>query len=70
VSIFIWDDADSKVIVPVFVDDITLACKSKAKIQMLKALLAKHFKLCNLGASKQLLGIMILRNRKKGELRL
>jgi transposase InsO family protein len=67
-SIFVWEDADSKVIVPVFVDDITLASKSKAKIQMLKALLAKHFKLRDLGASKQLLGVEILRNRAKGEL--
>jgi hypothetical protein len=67
-SIFVWEDADSKVIVPVFVGDITLASKSKPKIQMLKALLAKHFKLCDLGASKQLLGVEILRNRAKGEL--
>jgi hypothetical protein len=67
-SIFVWEDADSKVIVPVFVDDITLASKSKPKIQMLKALLAKHFKLRNLGALKQLLGVEILRNRAKGEL--
>jgi hypothetical protein len=67
-SIFVWEDADSKVIVLVFVDDITLASKSKPKIQMLKALLAKHFRLRNLGASKQLLGVEILRNRAKGEL--
>jgi hypothetical protein len=67
-SIFVWEDADSKVIVPVFVDNITLASKSKPKIQMLKTMLAKHFKLCNLGASKQLLGVEILRNRAKGEL--
>jgi hypothetical protein len=67
-SIYVWENADSKVIVPVFVDDITLASKSKAKIQMLKALLAKHFKLRDLGASKQLLGVEILRNCAKGEL--
>jgi hypothetical protein len=42
--------------------------KSKPKIQMLKALLAKHFKLRNLGALKQLLGIKILCSRTKGEL--
>jgi hypothetical protein len=67
-SIFVWKDADSKVIVPVFVDNITLASKSKPKIQMLKTMLAKHFKLRNLGASKQLLGVEILCNRAKGEL--
>jgi hypothetical protein len=54
--------------VTVFVDDITLASKSKAKIQMLKALLTKHFKLRNLGTLKQLLGVKILRNCAKGEL--
>jgi hypothetical protein len=68
VSIFVWEDADSKVIIPVFVDNITLASKSKPKIQMLKALLAKHFKLRDLGTLKQLLGVEILRNRAKGEL--
>jgi hypothetical protein len=68
VSIFVWEDTDSKVIVPVFVDDITLASKSKPKIQMLKTMLAKHFKLRNLGVLKQLLGVEILRNRAKGEL--
>jgi hypothetical protein len=66
--ISVWEDADSKVILPVFVDNIALASKSKAKIQILKALLAKHFKLRNLAASKQLLGVEILRNREKGEL--
>jgi hypothetical protein len=40
-SIFVWEDADSKVIIPVFVDDITLVSKSKPKIQMLKVLLVK-----------------------------
>jgi hypothetical protein len=68
VSIFVWEDADSKVIIPVFVDNITLASKSKPKIQMLKTMLAKHFKLRDLGASKQLLGVEILHNRAKGEL--
>jgi hypothetical protein len=32
VSIFVWEDMDSKVIVPVFVDNITLASKSELKI--------------------------------------
>jgi hypothetical protein len=44
-SIFVWDHEGTKVIVPVFVDDITLASKSKTKIQDIKRELAKHFKL-------------------------
>jgi hypothetical protein len=44
-SIFVWDHEGTKVIVPVFVDEITLASKSKTKIQHIKRELAKHFKL-------------------------
>jgi transposase InsO family protein len=44
-SIFVWDHEGTKVIVPVFVDDITLASKSKTKIQDIKQELAQHFKL-------------------------
>jgi hypothetical protein len=68
VSIFVWEDADSKVIFLVFVDNITPASKSKPKIQMLKALLAEHSKFRDLGTLKQLLGVEILCNRAKGEL--
>jgi hypothetical protein len=35
-SIFIWEQDGVKVILPVFVDDITLASKSKDKIKELK----------------------------------
>jgi hypothetical protein len=39
-SIFVWDHEGTKVIVPVVVDDITLASKSKTKIQDIKQELA------------------------------
>jgi hypothetical protein len=44
-SIFVWDHEGTKVIVPVFINDITLASTSKSKIQDIKCELAKHFKL-------------------------
>jgi hypothetical protein len=47
-SVFIWEKDGVKVIVPVFVDDITLASKSKEKIAKIKGLLAQRFKLRNL----------------------
>jgi hypothetical protein len=50
--IFIWEKDSVQVICPVFVDNITFASKSKAKIAELKTAIAKHFKLRDLGASK------------------
>jgi hypothetical protein len=49
-------------IVPVFVDNITFASPSKAKIAELKATIAKHFKLCNLGPTTFPLGVKIICN--------
>ena len=42
---------------PVFVDDITLACKDGAKIDSVIQELSQHFKLQDLGPTTQLLGI-------------
>jgi hypothetical protein len=61
-SIFVWDHEGTKVIVPVFVDDITLASKSKSKIQDIKCELAKHFKLRDLGPTTFQLGVEIIRD--------
>jgi hypothetical protein len=40
---------------PVFVDDITLACKDGAKIDSVVQELSQHFKLRDLGPTTQLL---------------
>jgi hypothetical protein len=50
-----------RVIRPVFVDNITFASKSKAKIAELKVAIAEHFKLCNLGPTTFQLGVKITR---------
>jgi hypothetical protein len=62
-SVFIWEKDGVKVIVPVFVDDITLASKSKEKIAEIKGLLAQHFNLRDLGPTSFLLGVQIDRER-------
>jgi hypothetical protein len=51
-----------QVICPVFVDNITFASKSKAKIAELKATIAKHIKPHNLGPTTFQIGIKIIRN--------
>jgi hypothetical protein len=56
-SVFIWEKDGVNVIVPVFVDDITLASKSKEKIAEIKGLLTQRFKLRDLGPTSFLLGI-------------
>jgi hypothetical protein len=57
--VFIWKKDGLKVIVPVFVDNITLASKLKDKIAKIKGLLAQRFKLHDLGPTLFLLGVQI-----------
>jgi hypothetical protein len=58
-SVFIWEKDGVKVIVPVFVDNITLASKSNEKIAETKGLLAQRVKLRDLGPTSFLLGVQI-----------
>ena len=58
-SIYIWEADGVRVIIPVFVDDITIASKSQEKIRWVKESLAKIFKLKDLGPTSFLLGIKI-----------
>ena len=57
-----------RLIIPVFVDDITIAGKDKAAIQRVKDDLRKHFKLCDLGPTSWLLGVKIERDRSNRSL--
>jgi hypothetical protein len=61
--VFIWEKDRVKVIVPVFINDITLVSKSKEKMAEIKGLLAKRFKLQDLGPTWFLLGVQIDRER-------
>src|SRR6185369_169428 len=61
-SLYIYDRDGIKVIAPVFVDDITLACKCSKTLDKFVAELSTHFKLRDLGPTSYLLGIAIERN--------
>ena len=67
-SLFILDRDNIKIIVPMFVDDITLASKSKDKLDDFVIELGKHFKLRDLGDTTYLLGVEIMRNRREKKL--
>jgi hypothetical protein len=69
-SIFVWEDKHCKVIVPVFVDHMMLASKSKAKIAEFKEQLGKHFKFQDLGPTTFQLGVEVICNRPKRTLHL
>ena len=69
-SIWVFQCGDVRIIIPVFIDDMTIAAKSGAKIQEVKDELKKHFKLRDLGPTTWLLGVEIKRDRKKRTLTL
>ena len=69
-SIWIYQKDNVKIIIPVFVDDMTLASKSKEAIQHVKAELKARFKLRDLGPTTFLLGVGVERDRTKRVLHL
>ena len=50
----------------IYVDDMLIACREKAKIQNLKTMLKTEFDMKDLGAAKRILGMDIIRDRRKG----
>jgi hypothetical protein len=62
-GLYIYLRDDVRLLMPVFVDDIMLACKDGAKIDSVVQELSQHFKLRDLGPTTQLLGIEIHRDR-------
>ena len=67
-GLYIYLRDDVRLLMPVFVDDITLACKDGAKIDSVIQELSQHFKLRDLGPTTQLLGIEIHRDRPNRQL--
>ncbi|GKF68885.1 retrovirus-related pol polyprotein from transposon TNT 1-94 [Tanacetum coccineum] len=53
-----------------YVDDMQIACKSKAKIRSTKSLLKKEFDMKELGKAKKILGMEIVRDRSRKILRM
>jgi len=58
-SLYVYHHEDIKIIMPVFVSDMTLASKLEPALENFITELAKHFKLHDLGPTDQLLGIKI-----------
>jgi hypothetical protein len=66
--VFIWKRGTTHVIVPVYVDDLTIISKTKADKDAVKAELSQRFKLCDLGPISILLAVGITRDRSKRQL--
>ena len=67
-SIWIYRKDDIRIIIPVYVDDMTVACKSQKQYEWVRDELRKHFKLRDLGPTSFLLGVEVTRNREKRQL--
>jgi hypothetical protein len=63
-SVYIYSDGHVRIFVPIYIDDITFACKDAAAIDRAVEQLAGHFKCRNLGPTEFLLGVGITRDRK------
>jgi hypothetical protein len=66
--VFAWKRSTTHVIVPVYVDDLTIISKTKADKDAVKAELGQHFKLCDLGPISMLLAVGITQDRSKRQL--
>src|SRR5579859_946598 len=61
-SLYIYCRDEVRIIMPIWVDDITLASKSQSAIDKVVKELSFHFKLRDLGPTTYLLGMEIIRN--------
>lgn len=64
-SIWVYQKGDVRIIVPVYVDDMTIVSKTTAQYLHVKGKLEKHFKVKELGPTSFLLGVHIERDRSK-----
>ena len=69
-GLYIYLRDDVRILMPVFVDDITLAGKDGSKLDSVIQELSKHFKLRDLGPTTQLLAMEIHRDRSNRSLSL
>jgi hypothetical protein len=61
--VWVWAKDGIKVIIPAYVDDLTIACKHTPTLKQIKAELHKQYKMHDLGPIKYILGIEIIRDR-------
>ena len=64
-SIWVYKRDQTHIIVPVYVNDMTVVCKSPAEYTSIVSELKQHFKLKELGPSSLLLAVAIGRDRSK-----
>ena len=69
-SVYIYSNQEVWIIVPIYIDDITLASKSSTAIDKYVQLLSEHFKCCDLGPTCFLLGVAVERDRPTCTLKL
>ena len=67
---WIYGREDTRIIIPVFIDDMTIASKSKDNIRKVIQELKSHFKLRELGLTSWLLGVEIIKDRSNHTLSL
>lgn len=69
-SIWVFGRGDSRIIIPVFIDDMTIAAKSQSEVDRIKKELKTRFKLRDLGPTSFLLGVQIEGDRPRRTIRL
>ena len=69
-SMYVYQKGSTHIIIPIFIDDITIACKHQSDIDDLVAQLRKHFELRDIGPTSWLLGIAITQDLAKGTISL
>ncbi|KAL6332914.1 hypothetical protein AAG906_019919 [Vitis piasezkii] len=67
-TMFLHGELESFVHLFLYVDDMLIATKDKEEIRMVKVQLSKEFEMKDLGATKKILGMEILGNRKADKL--
>ena len=63
--IYVWAKDGLRIMIPVFVDDLTLAATGRPLMDSIKAELQRKFKMRDLGPLHYILGIQVIRDRSK-----
>lgn len=69
-SVWIWAKDGAKIIIPVYVDDLTIACNSLPTLTKIKAELKSRYAMRDLGEISYTLGVEVHRNRASKTLQL
>lgn len=67
-SVWVWAKDGIKIVIPVYVDDLTMACNNTPALLRIKNELKKRYKLRDLGPVDYILGIKVIRDRSSRKL--